>query len=235
MTTVDSNKNIQRIRTELEMRMALNDFISQKYSLRIPPQVEDADMVLHDVISELLEARKKLAILEPLRDALISEHAWEETLRDPGGPEKVLEPVIIPLKPVKTPIHDALKDTAVTTGEDAEKAANAELEPYTDPSDISYQDIGIPGYKAPVHNAVLRLRPVSQQAWQEELREVIREHDRLMLTGNPCTYNPGTAMQTMESNKENVEVAKEALYFIGLDDGYHGVESMEVLQEEQEG
>lgn len=38
-----------------------------------------------------------------------------------------------------------------------------ELEPYTDPSDISYQDIGIPGYKAPIHNAVLRLRPKEQE------------------------------------------------------------------------
>lgn len=183
ITNDDLNKKILKHRTELEMRMALNDFISQKYSLRIPPQVEDADMVLHDVINELLEARKKLAILEPLRDALISEHAWEEALRDPG---KVFDSMVRPLQPVKTPIHDAIKASAMTTREEAEKAANAELEPYMSLPASSF-----------LHQIPIEIDP------------------------------------TLPEN--TVKIGDSALYFIGLDDGYHGVESMEVLQEEQEG
>ena len=62
MSTIDSNKRMQKWRTEQEIRMALNDFISQKYALHIPPQVEDADMVLSDVIEELLQARKVLDV-----------------------------------------------------------------------------------------------------------------------------------------------------------------------------
>ena len=61
MSTIDPNKKIQKAHTEQEMRMALNDFISQKYALHIPPQVGDADMVLSDAITELIEAREKLA------------------------------------------------------------------------------------------------------------------------------------------------------------------------------
>lgn len=124
MTTIDPNKKIQKLRTEEEMRKALLQLLERKHMLSVPPQVEDADMVLSDVIEELLEARKKLAILEPLRDAWFSEHAWEEALRDPGGPGKVLEPIIRPLAPVEAPLH------AMLTREAAEKVVRASLARY---------------------------------------------------------------------------------------------------------
>jgi hypothetical protein len=68
MTRIDPNKKIQKAHTEQEMRLALVALINGKHTLHIPPQVEDADMVFFDIIEELLEARKKLAILEPLQE-----------------------------------------------------------------------------------------------------------------------------------------------------------------------
>lgn len=139
ITNDDLNKKILKHRTEEAMRLALHQFINQEHELHIPPDSEDADMVLSDVIEELLEARKKLAILEPLRNAWFSEHAWEEASRDPCGPEKVLEPVIRPLTPVEAPIHDAIKASAMISRKDAEKAANAELARYANPGYITNQ------------------------------------------------------------------------------------------------
>jgi predicted CopG family antitoxin len=60
MTNDDLKKKILKHRTEEDMRKALSDLIHQKYTLHVPPDSEDADMVLSDVIEELLEAREKL-------------------------------------------------------------------------------------------------------------------------------------------------------------------------------
>jgi len=114
MTNDDLKKNILKHRSEQDMRKALIDLIHQRHVLHVPPDNEDADMVLHDVIEELLEARKKLALLEPLRNAWYSENAWEEALKDPG---KAFDAMVRPLQPVKTPIHDAIKASAMTTRE----------------------------------------------------------------------------------------------------------------------
>lgn len=131
MTTIDPNKTIQKYRREEEMRYALATLINQGHTLHIPPQVEDADIVLSDVIEELLEARKKLALLEPLRNALIEDSAWEEILQNPEAGKKVIEPIAYNFKHIETPIRDAI-DTAMTTREEAEKSANAELAKYAE-------------------------------------------------------------------------------------------------------
>jgi hypothetical protein len=124
ITNEDLKKKILKHRTEEEMHRALRQFIDQEHNLHIPPDDEDADIVLYDAIDELLEARKKLAILEPLRNAWFSENAWEEALQDPG---KALDAMVRPLNPVETPIRDIIKASAITTPEDASEAANAEL------------------------------------------------------------------------------------------------------------
>ena len=61
MSTIDFDKKIQKHRTEEEMRKALLQLLERKHMLSVPPQVEDADIVISDVIEELLEAREKLS------------------------------------------------------------------------------------------------------------------------------------------------------------------------------
>lgn len=100
------------------MRKALLNLLERKHTLSVPPQVEDADMVLSDAIEELLEARKKIALLDPLRNAWISELERRETLRDRGDSWKVLEP---------------MTDDPALTHEIAERTANALLVQYEEP------------------------------------------------------------------------------------------------------
>jgi len=60
MAKVNPNKRIQKRRTEQEMRNALADFLYGKAQRSIPPQDDDADVILTDCIEELLEARQML-------------------------------------------------------------------------------------------------------------------------------------------------------------------------------
>src|SRR2546429_4675317 len=66
MARITELKRIQKHRTEEEMNKALNQFIDQKHMLHIPPDDEDADVVLSDAINELVDARKKIEELEHL-------------------------------------------------------------------------------------------------------------------------------------------------------------------------
>lgn len=56
----DLKKKVLKYRTEYDMRKALNDLAQGRHVLHVPPDSEDADIVIHDVIEELLEAREKL-------------------------------------------------------------------------------------------------------------------------------------------------------------------------------
>ncbi len=64
MAKINSEKTIQRRRTEDTMRQALTAFCNGTAERTIPPQVDDTDIVLNDAIEELLEARAKLASIE---------------------------------------------------------------------------------------------------------------------------------------------------------------------------
>lgn len=44
-----------------------------------------------------------------------------------------------------------------------------ELEPFIDPKHVSYEESGTPGYKVPVHKAVLSLRPKTTIAWHADV------------------------------------------------------------------
>jgi hypothetical protein len=57
MAKVKPEKRIQKYRTEDEMRRALSDFCKKKGVMSLPPQDDDSDIVLMDVIEELLEKR----------------------------------------------------------------------------------------------------------------------------------------------------------------------------------
>lgn len=60
MSVIIESKRIQKRRTEEEMRTALHNFINGKWRMSIPPQIEDDDIVLSDVIKELLDARRTI-------------------------------------------------------------------------------------------------------------------------------------------------------------------------------
>lgn len=71
MSTIDTNKKIQKTRTLKEIRKALSNFIHRKHIMCIPPQVDDDDIVLMDAIQELCDAREKTQkILEIGKEAL---------------------------------------------------------------------------------------------------------------------------------------------------------------------
>jgi hypothetical protein len=72
VTNEDLKKNILKHRTEEDMRKALSDLIHQRHTLHVPPDSDDADMVLSDVIEEALELRKKLADAQIPRIPVIS-------------------------------------------------------------------------------------------------------------------------------------------------------------------
>lgn len=57
MAKIDPRQPIQKRRTEVEMRKALDDFIHGKQQVCIPPQDDDTDIILLDCIEELLQAR----------------------------------------------------------------------------------------------------------------------------------------------------------------------------------
>lgn len=69
MTTIDTSKRIQRYRTAEEARHALQQFIDCKHTLHVPPQIDDADFVISDVIDELLDLRE--AIEQTRTDLLV--------------------------------------------------------------------------------------------------------------------------------------------------------------------
>jgi hypothetical protein len=92
------------------MHNALQQFIDGKHELRIPPYEEDADMVLGDVINELLEARKKLAVLNALVERLLPDSQAREDALERASSEKVIEPCIELLQPVKTPLYDLMRE-----------------------------------------------------------------------------------------------------------------------------
>lgn len=177
MTTIDPNKTIQKYRREEEMRKALLQLLERKHTLSVPPQVEDADIVLSDVIEELLEARKKLALLEPLRDSWISELERRETLRNRGDSWKVIDPPMVPLSPVETHIRDT--DSAIATREEAEQAANAELTPYR---------------SLPTSSLLYQIPVISTQ---EELREAKRKGEQYIFVANP-----GDSLKDIEKLRE---------------------------------
>lgn len=58
MAKVVETRKIQRRRTEVAMRRALQDFINGKAQISIPPQDDDTEIILRDCIEELLELRQ---------------------------------------------------------------------------------------------------------------------------------------------------------------------------------
>lgn len=186
MTTIDPNKKIQRIRTEEEMRKALAAYTLDNVNMSIPPQSYDDDMVLSDVIEELLEARKKLSLLEPLRNAWISELEQRETLRNRGDSWKVIDPPMVPLSPVETHIRDT--DSAIATREEAEQAANAELTPYR---------------SLPTSSLLYQIPVISTQ---EELREAKRKGEQYIFVANP-----GDSLKDIEKLREPVKDEEQVI------------------------
>lgn len=72
MNTIDSSKRIQRYRSSEEARHALTSFIYRAHRLHVPRQIDDADMVISDVIDELLDLRE---VIEKTRTDLL---AWAD-------------------------------------------------------------------------------------------------------------------------------------------------------------
>lgn len=58
MARVNTQKRIQKRRTEAEMRKAVQAFIDGKAQRSIPPQDDDTDIILIDAIEEVLESRQ---------------------------------------------------------------------------------------------------------------------------------------------------------------------------------
>lgn len=58
------SKLIQKRRTEQEMRTALQNCCDRIPEMSTPPQIDDSDVILNDVIEELLEKRQ---ILEDIK------------------------------------------------------------------------------------------------------------------------------------------------------------------------
>ena len=173
MTTIDPNKKIQRIRTEEEMRKALAAYTLDNVHMSIPPQSYDDDIVLSDVIEELLEARKELALLEPLRDSWISELERRETLRDRGDSWKVIEPTG-PLAHAETPVRDT--DSVIISCEDtARETGEAEL----------------------ARHASRTLDQIPVISTQDELREAKRKGAQYIFVANP-----GDSLKDIEKLRE---------------------------------
>lgn len=184
MTAIDPNKTIQKYRTEEEIRKALSNLTHRKHTMTVPPQVEDADMVLSDVIEELLEARNKLALLEPLRNAWISELERREILRERGDSWKVIFEPMIPLSLAETPIRDT--ESAIATREEAEQVANSELTQYR---------------SLPTSSLLHQIPVISTQ---EELREAKRKGAQYIFIANP-----GDSLKDIEELRESVEDEEE--------------------------
>jgi hypothetical protein len=55
---INPAKKIQKRRTEAEMRKALQALIDGKAQRSMPPQDDDADIILIDAIEEVLESRQ---------------------------------------------------------------------------------------------------------------------------------------------------------------------------------
>lgn len=63
MRITDINRDYKQ-RTEDEMHKALQSLLDRKYTLHIPPDDEDPDIVLGDAIMELREARQTIEKLK---------------------------------------------------------------------------------------------------------------------------------------------------------------------------
>lgn len=72
MSKTITDKRIQKRRSEAEMRTALSELINNQHTLHIPPQIDDADTIINDVISELIDARR---IIESVRAFTLSFNA----------------------------------------------------------------------------------------------------------------------------------------------------------------
>ncbi len=60
MGKTNPNKVIQKRRTEVEMRAALEAFCTGKPQRNAPPDIDDTDIILGDCIEELLESRQMI-------------------------------------------------------------------------------------------------------------------------------------------------------------------------------
>lgn len=87
MSTIDPDKKIQKVRTEEEIRKALQNCIHCKVTMCVPPQMDDDDIVLYDAFKELKEARgiaqKILAIAQKALETpevVNSEDPWTAIL-----------------------------------------------------------------------------------------------------------------------------------------------------------
>lgn len=139
MTTIDPDKKIQRIRTEQEMRVALLNLLERKHTLSVPPQVEDADMVLSDVIEELLEARKTIEQYKAQSEASKLRAVMLRWIED--GKEQTF--TTDDMEALRTKAQALfvqenvekimLPEPAMTTREEAERVANAGLVQYEEP------------------------------------------------------------------------------------------------------
>jgi hypothetical protein len=72
MAKIKENKRIQKLRDEVTMRRALQDLIDGKAQRCIPPQDDDSDIIILDVIEELLEKR---GIVERIRNFVVTMNA----------------------------------------------------------------------------------------------------------------------------------------------------------------
>jgi hypothetical protein len=79
MAKVKPEKRIQKYRTEDEARRALSDLCKKKGQMSIPPQDDDSDIILTDVIEELLEKR---SLLEQIKGFVME---WAPKLTQRSG------------------------------------------------------------------------------------------------------------------------------------------------------
>lgn len=196
MTTIDPNKTIHKYRREEEMRKALLQLLERKHMLSVPPQVEDADMVLSDVIEELLEARKKLEQLGTPKDRTVIlrwiEDGKERTFVSNdmeeirarvfcltvGQTQGVVEKIMLP----------EIQASAMITREEAEQAANAELTPYR---------------SLPTSSLLYQIPVISTQ---EELREAKRKGEQYIFVANP-----GDSLKDIEKLREPVKDEEQVI------------------------
>jgi hypothetical protein len=145
MTTIDPNKKIQKIRTEDEIRKALLNLLERKHTLSVPPQVEDADMVLSDVIEELLEARETIEQYKAQSDASKLRTVilrWIEDGKEQAFTTDDMEALRTKAQAllVQGNVEKImLPEPAMTTREEAEQAGNALLSQYAEPGYITNQ------------------------------------------------------------------------------------------------
>lgn len=72
MAKIKENKRIQKLRDEATMRKALQDLLNGKAQRSTPPQDDDSDIIITDVIEELLEKR---GVVENVRNFVVTMNA----------------------------------------------------------------------------------------------------------------------------------------------------------------